>query len=165
MLKSGARKFAYISPATPRAHGFSPSQTQSAPKPVTANQSNPESLGDMSRVNAKPQWAQQRLGAPQHTSTGQQMVHSGNMGPPPIPQTRLGTPTVPPFGARPPASSSGGFVPSQTVTRPQQLSTSHGPQRFFPKTSGNNHSGMRGSWQPNPMGSNSSGGPPGAGYG
>ncbi|KAF9454666.1 hypothetical protein P691DRAFT_786221 [Macrolepiota fuliginosa MF-IS2] len=143
-------KFAYVPPETPHAPTPSLSQAQLAPKLAKIRQSGTH--GDVARVNAQTQMVQQRT--IHQATSGQPAIRSGNMGPPPLPPARLGTPALPSAAARHPTPSSHRFVPARAAVFPHQPSTSHGPQRFFPKTSGNSHGGTSGPWQSS---SNSSG--------
>ncbi len=134
-----SRKFAYIPPETPHVIASSLSQAQLAPKLIKASQSNSSVRPDM---NLQAQTMQPRTNAPPNTSMGQQATRSGIMGPPALPQSRLGTPATS-------SSSNRRFRPLQSVAEADhQPSTSHGPQRFFLGNSGNN----RDSWQSGSMG-------------
>lgn len=153
-------KFAYIPPDTSHTPSTSLSHAQMAPKLIRPSQLNRAGRNDSVTTNAQPQVVQQRTQASQHTAA--QQGQPRNMGPPPVPQARVGTPAVTAGIPRQSNTLSRRFVPLQHSQRPQP-STSHGSQRFFPGAS-QSSSVASGSWSKSTT-SDSAGRSAGASYG
>jgi hypothetical protein len=149
------RKFAYVPPGTSHNPTTSLSHAQMVPKLMRPSQTSRGKLEDTMIPCSQSQANQHQTTLSQHM-IGQQ-DGAGNMGPPPVPVGRLGTPVTAPDGVRTPHISGRRFVPTQTAQRPQpQPSTSDGPQRFFPSAGINGRSGTSSFWE-NPQSLNSSG--------
>jgi len=116
-----ARNFAYNPPESAHTPTTSLSNAQT-PELIRPSQLNHGKYNDHVKSNMQPQMIQHQTPLSQHPAVHQSRLRS--MGPPPVPQARLGTPVVDHGDGRPIATSSRRFVPCQ-----QQPSTS--PQRFF----------------------------------
>lgn len=122
LLRYLARNFAYNPPESAHTPTTSLSNAQTTPELIRASQLNHGKHNDHVRSNVQLQMIQHQTPLSQHPAVQQSRLRS--MGPPPVPQARLGTPVVDHGDTRPIATSSRRFVPHQ-----QQPSTS--PQRFF----------------------------------
>ncbi|KAJ3568644.1 hypothetical protein NP233_g5585 [Leucocoprinus birnbaumii] len=137
-------KFAYNPPETSHAPTTSLSHLQMAPKLIRPTQSTQGTQSHDLRTSSQTQINDHRNTGLQHTTVQQNRPR--NMGPPPVPQARLGTPAVTATGgSRPNNISNRRFVlPQQNQRSQPQPSTSNGPQRFFPKVG--QSSSASGSW-------------------
>ena len=122
LLRYLARNFAYNPPESAHTQTTSLSHAQTTPELIRPSQLNHGKHNDHVRSNVQLQVIQHQTPLSQHPAVERSRLTS--MGPPPVPQTRLGTPVVDHGDTRPIATSSRRFVPHQ-----QQPSTS--PQRFF----------------------------------
>jgi hypothetical protein len=144
-----SREYAYIPPDTARPPGPLLARTQQV---SNVNHTSP------TITKSQAQSAQPTSGTIRHTVRAQNAGSEG-MGPPPVPQARLGTPAHFPPSSRNHMLAGRRFVPAQSAeTARLQPPTSHGPQRFFPRA-GNSHQRTAQTWQLNTAPSS------GAGYG
>ncbi|XP_006457961.1 hypothetical protein AGABI2DRAFT_114985 [Agaricus bisporus var. bisporus H97] len=146
-----------------RRYAYNPSETARASSALTRTQQVPYLIKTgPAMINAQAQSTQQASGPMHHAIFGQQTPHSEGMGPPPVPQARLGTPAHSSTNSRNFMPTGRRFVPAQTFATPRpQPPTSHGPRRFFPRTEDSLQT-VSETWQPN---ATSSKGTSGTGYG